>query len=78
MTEITAIYGTGVNEITDAIRAKLEQREQLMNDFHRCLKVDLCPKCGDNLIVETSTDDDGDDWGTSYRCIKCHFQYSMA
>ena len=72
MTEMTAIYGTGVNEITDAILATLEKREQLKRNFHRCLEVDLCPKCGDNLVIKFLPDS----MGAAYKCVKCHFQYA--
>ena len=65
---------SGIEHIPRAIIEKVEAREQLTRDFQRCIAVHLCPKCGDNLIVKHS--DDENDWETLYNCAKCHFQFA--
>ena len=56
---------------TQAIMKKVAAKEESRNDYVRCLRVNICPKCGEKMTLKVHG---SDDQYSDHNCTSCSFK----
>jgi len=63
-------------EIIPEIMDKVDKLEKNARNFERCLKVKICPNCGNSLNCNIEVWNDGGK-DTTFECVSCNFVYKV-
>jgi len=71
------ILEMGITDISDDILIKMERRANLESNFDRCVRFRICPKCGEDFVVEDKTkrENNRKTGGILLTCPSCNFVY---